>query len=135
MAWVKISDDFYDHFKFDEAGPLGLALWTVALAYANRNLTDGFIPRSKARTLLDYEGLSHESGHVGDLATFGEDIDADYVINLLLAAGLWETTNGGYLIHDYLDFQPSADEVKALREARTEAGKKGATKRWSKSPQ
>jgi len=133
MAWVKISDDFYDHPKFAEAGPVGLALWTVGLAYANRNLTDGFIPRAAARRLLDYEHLAIETGAVGDLATFGEDIDADWAIGKLVDAGLWEPARGGWQIHDYLEYQPSAAEVIALREAKSEAGKAGAAKRWNKT--
>jgi hypothetical protein len=132
MAWVKLTDDFYDHPKFYEAGPLGLSLWTVGIAWCNRNLTDGFIPRAKARTLLDFDRLSIETGTVGELASFGQDVDSDYVIQILLDCGLWEPVNGGYIVHDYLDYQPSAAEVIALKNARTKAGKKGAAAKWSK---
>lgn len=50
MAWVRLSDDFYDHPKFDKAGALGVALFVSGLAWANRNLTDGFIPRRGHRS-------------------------------------------------------------------------------------
>lgn len=128
MSWVKLTDDFYDHPKFYEAGPLGLALWTVGLAWCNRNLTDGFIPRAKARTLLDFDGMAAVTP--GQLMRIGEDVDAEYVIGILLDCGLWEDAPGGYAIHDYLDYQPSAAEVREQQARRKEAATKAAQARW-----
>lgn len=130
MAWVKFTDDFYDNPKFAEVGPLGLALWSVGVAYCNRNLTDGFIPRSHARTLLDFEGISITTVD-GELFRAGEDVDADMVIGWLIDATLWIAVKGGYEVNDYLEFQPSKDEVIALREKRSKAGAKGAANRWA----
>jgi hypothetical protein len=39
--------------------------------------------------------------------------------------GLWEVVPDGYMVHDYLDYQPSKERVEATREARAEAGAKG----------
>ena len=61
MAWVKIDDHFDEHPKIAQAGPLAVAVWLAGLAYCNRNLTDGFIPWSKAQGLVSWQFLGAES--------------------------------------------------------------------------
>jgi len=39
--------------------------------------------------------------------------------------GLWEETASGWLIHDFLDWNPSSAEVSAKRASRAEAGRRG----------
>jgi hypothetical protein len=118
MAWVKLDDQFPEHPKVAKAGPLAMAMQVAALCYCNRKLTDGFVPRSIARTLLDFEVVDGE-GHILTLAVTcgmsGDDMSAEWVIGLLLEAGMWEQVNGGYLIHDYHDYQPSKEEVESER--------------------
>ena len=133
MPWVRLDEDFASHPKVLEAGPLGMALQVAALCYANRHLTDGRIPRAAARSLLDFEGIAVIDGMVGN------DVEADYVIGCLLEAGLWHGVDHdcetcpqverGYIIHDYLEQQPSRDEVLAKREQTAAAGRKGGQAR------
>jgi hypothetical protein len=120
MAWVKLDDGFADHPKVAQAGPLAGWLYVKALVYCGRYLTDGFIPRAVALGLVDWD-------------TWGVQTDKP-VLNAKLARalvelGLWEEEAGGYRVHDYLDCNPSADEVRARREQllakRREAGAKG----------
>lgn len=135
MVWVRLDDHFDENPKIAAVGPLGLALWTVGLAYCNRNLTDGFIPFNVANGLLSWEYLdpqddtgrrkrwkvSVSSGMVGD------DVSSERVIDLLVYAGLWEWDDdrGGYYIHDYDHFQPTRAEVEAERLAKQAAGRAG----------
>ena len=125
MTWVRLDDHFDEHQKLVEVGPLGLALWTVGLAYCNRNLTDGVIPWAAARKLLswDFLGVPEEGGRRRRYAIstttgmVGEDVESDFVINLLVSTGLWEVLDdGGYYVHDYDQYQPSKAEVLAERE-------------------
>lgn len=114
MAWIKLSDDFYDSDKVEDAGPLGAMLWIACIGYCNRNLTDGVIPRAKALRLLEFSefpegtdkltldraissGLLHESGH--DCPSC-DDPRPPHLI-----------------VHDYLEFQASRAEVMAKRDA------------------
>lgn len=117
MAWVKIDDSFADHPKLAGAGPLGMALQVAALCYCNRYLTDGFIPQAVAPRLLYFEGLA-EPGEV---------------IGRLIEAGIWIEVEGGYQIHDYLEYQPSKADIEATREQRREAGKKGGKAKGKQS--
>lgn len=133
MGWIRVDDRYKDHPKHAEAGPLGQALWLAGLAYCNANLTDGFIPWSTARSLLSWEFLAPPDGTgrrpvytIGSGSGMsGEDVNSEFVIRLLLHAGLWEQRDGGYYVHDYPDYQPLKRDVLALRELKSSAGRKG----------
>ena len=116
MAWVKLDDRFAQHPKVVAAGPLAMAMQVAALGYCNRELTDGFVPRAIAKTLLDFEverdGKLYRLGYSCGMA--GEDVEASWVIDSLIATGMWEEVPGGYRIHDFHDYQPSREQ--ALRE-------------------
>ncbi|MBQ0827660.1 hypothetical protein [Streptomyces tagetis] len=133
-----MSDDFYDHPKFQRVGALGVALWTSSLAWSNRNLTDGVVPRGVARRLLDFEdvvaaiaaagnaignGVTNGAGNRGGNPAGNPDDHAftaaalrTATISTLIAAGLWREHPDGYLIHDYLDYQKSAEQIHAERD-------------------
>lgn len=118
MAWVRIDDSFPDHPKAVQAGPMACWLYVCGIAYANRFLTDGFIPNRQIWRLVDCDG-------VDDLAAS------------LVGAGLWEVADGGYQIHDYLDYQSSAEKVKSDREAtrkRVEAHRNRESGKFSDKP-
>ena len=96
MAWIKIDDQFADHPKVLMAGPLASWLYVCGLTYSGRYLTDGWIPTAQVRKLADVD-------------------DALGLAARLVAVGLWEPVDGGYQIHDYHDYNPTADKVKADR--------------------
>ncbi len=96
MAWGKFDDGLDDHPKMIAAGSDAICLWFVSVLYANRQLTDGFIPYKKVR------GFNTVSHHLKAART-------------LVRVGLWETAPGGYKIHDFHDFNPFAADVKAKR--------------------
>lgn len=116
MAWVKLDDHFAEHPKIATAGPLAGWLHVCALCYCNRHLTDGFIPARVLGTLTDFTGITDEAN--------GE-AKPKQLASVLLDVGLWEEADGGYQIHDYLEYNPSRDEVLATREKRAEAGRIG----------
>lgn len=143
MAWVKIDDHFDEHPKLAQVGPIGWGIWLAGLAYCNRNLTDGFIPWSKARMLASMEVVDGD-GNVWRLARTsamsGEDIDADWVTRLLVESGLWEEVCDGhrvtgYRIHDYADYQPSREQVLSERESARERMRQVRENKKKRSPE
>jgi hypothetical protein len=140
VAWIKVDDHFDEHPKLAAVGPVGWGVWLAGLAYCNRNLTDGFIPRAVAdsiggrwRVYVPTEDgreqvwtISRSSG------MHGEDMDTAWVADLLVQNGLWEEVEGGYRVHDYLDYQPSRAEVMASREA--DRKRKGIHKESGRNP-
>lgn len=116
MSWVKLDDKFYSHPKvasIENKMLEAVGLHTLALSWSAAQLTDGFIPRPQAARLA--------GGNVDDL------------ISALLQAGLWDNSERGYQIHDYLDYNPSREQVLAQREAQKEAGRRTAALRWGRS--
>ncbi|MBK3595779.1 hypothetical protein, partial [Streptomyces sp. MBT51] len=131
MAWVRLSDDFYDHPKFQRVGALGVALWAEGLAWSNRNLTDGRIPRNVARRLIDFEdvvdmvvnslgnavtnGGGNPAGNPENHAVAASVLRQSTIIGLV-DARLWLEAPDGYVIHDYLDYQKSAEQIHSERD-------------------
>ena len=149
MTWVKLEDRFDEDPRVVAAGPLGVALYVAGLAYCNRNLTDGFVPTSMARRLVDWGGDGMTAAHLEDgtilVAHAGKPVPVSwqYAIDLVVVAGLWTVTDGGYLVVDYLENQPSKAAVlarrtywaqqkadfRAKKERQREAGRKSRLKR------
>ena len=108
MAWVKIDDAAPQHPKLLAVdSPAACWLWVCGLAYCNRQKRhDGFIPRAAVALLYPIPGAAKLAAK-------------------LVTAGLWEEIEGGYRVHDYHDYQPTADEASEISRARSEAGRKG----------
>jgi len=135
MGWIRVSDDFYDNDKLVDVGPLGAAMHFAAMGFCNRNLTDGYFKKGKAKLFLDFDGISITTASGSHFAVDVEGEDAvKMVIEWMVEADLWHEKGHGcdechsrddggepgpreYLIHDYLKFQPSRSEVEAKAEA------------------
>lgn len=111
MTWVRLDDQFADHPKVVGLSAKAFRLHVTAICYAARQETDGVIPRGVAFVVAARKWL-------------GE----------LTSAGLWEDHPSGYVIHDYLEYNPSADEVRSKRNSKAMAGARGAAARWHSDP-
>lgn len=111
MTWVKLDDQFADHPKMVVAGPFAMLLHVKALCYCARYLTDGFVPAAVVNSLVYWPP--------------GVTVDNQALAQALAQANAWELCEGGYRIHDYLEYQPSREDELQRRAARAEAGKIG----------
>lgn len=132
MPWVRIDDHFDEHPKLQAVGPLAWGVWLAGLAYCNRNLTDGFIPRAKAHTLANFEVVDGNDviwtlGRSSGLAD--EDADGKWVASLLVEAGLWDQVSGGYIVHDYDEYQRTKAVIEEERDKKRAAGQAGGKAR------
>jgi len=116
MAWVRIDDEFGDCPKVVKAGPLAAILQIRAACYASKHLSDGYVPSSLVPTLLH----GFDRLRIGRTPALNIDWPA-YMID----AGLWEATDGGFIIHDYLDYNPTKTEVLGRRAQRQASGQAG----------
>ena len=117
MVWVKLDDQFTEHPKVVLAGPLAGWLHVCGLVYCGRNLTDGFIPSAMVSRLATFDHIGITTGGAAGLFEVGHDIETQELIDILVDCGLWEEAEGGYNIHDYLDYNPSKADVIAERKA------------------
>jgi hypothetical protein len=117
VTWFRVDDDLPTHRKVLSIprGPRRLTAvggWTLAGAWSSGALTDG-----------------HIDPHVIE-----EFAITSRVVDDLLASGLWTPNGNGYVMHDYLDWNPSAEKVitdrataaERQRKAREAAAKKRA---------
>lgn len=116
-TYVRLHDGLPDHMKIAAVGGEAAWLYVCGLCYASRQLTDGVIPVRLVGRMTD---LSNNEA----------------LASRLLEANLWHTAQHEckscpqavgdvYVIHDYLEHQRSADEVRELSEKRSAAGRKG----------
>jgi len=105
MSWIRLDDDFGDHPKLVAAGPLACLLHVRALVYCGRHMTDGRIPRNIIGSLVDWATDGVSEGKTGEPPNNYE------LAERLVAAGLWERDGTGYVIHDYLEYNPSRAKI------------------------
>lgn len=108
MTWVKLSDDFATHPKVIGLSDAGLRTLIESYCYAARHRTDGHLP-------------------IAVVTKISPKKTRDELVN----AGLWDTNgDGGIVIHDYLEYNPSKAEQDRRHAQKQASGKAGATQRW-----
>lgn len=109
MAYMMLETSIRTHRKFIAAGPAASWLWACGLGYCQDTLTNGFIPDNA----IEFLGVKN----------------ARSLAPKLVEVKLWEVVEGGWQMHDYLDHNKSADEVRDIMRRRREGGKKGGRPR------
>jgi hypothetical protein len=111
MAWLKLDDQIFYNRKVAQCDTETKMLYIVGLTYCANQLTDGFIPEATLPLLAGMAGIDWQI--------------AKQSASKLLDVCLWFATDNGWQIPDYLDYNPSKDQVLHNREVRSEAGKRG----------
>jgi len=118
VGWARLDDGLDDHPKIlalldEDGGATAVGLWILCLTWAHRNTrrrdqVHGKLPSGLPRRYL---GPSARDAAM-----------------LLVKVKLWdETDDGGWVIHDFDAYLPTGE----VRDKRSEAGKRGAEKRWA----
>lgn len=93
MSWAGPLDDGMSfHAKILAAGNEATGAWARAISWCARHLTDGKVPRAVALTIAN-----------------------EAVWGTLVDVRLAELDPNGWVLHDYLEWNPSAKEVRAAR--------------------
>jgi hypothetical protein len=101
MPWARFDDRFPSHRKIRLLSDGAFRLFVSAVCWSAENLTDGAVSTRELRLVADVKNAPRRAQELVD-------------------AGLWEAVPGtGWRIHDYLDYQPSAEQVRAERKAKT----------------
>ena len=96
MAWGRLDDGYYDHPKVlkaldSDAGAVGLHC--RAIAYCAKHQLDGHLSERAVCSLMPLQS------------------DREKAVAALLDAGLLERNGDSYVVHDFLDYNPSREEV------------------------
>jgi hypothetical protein len=124
VTWVRLDDQFPIHRKVSVLTDAAYRLHTEAICWCARNGTDGLIRRDELATLgqrarprlvgeLVSRGVWHHSGHDCDRCVHPAD---------------------GWVIHDYLTYQPTREEVERERAAKAERQRRWLEKRRNGRP-
>ena len=100
MGWARLETDFPMNPKAvaleaTRSGRDALWLYIKSLCHARCALSNGLVDHAVARKLV--LGLPHGAS----------------LVDLLVKHRLWDETDGGYRIHDYLDYNDSAAQIRA----------------------
>lgn len=96
MTWVKLDDSFHSHPKPRMAwglSPASIGLHAFALSYAGNYETNGAVPAWFVESVIP------------DAAERQSALDA------LVTSGLWQRVGEGFEIHDFLEFNPSKEQL------------------------
>jgi hypothetical protein len=88
VAWVRIHDGALTHPKLVGLSDKGFRLWVWGLSYCQQHLTDGYIPSAALPST------------------------SKKAITEMTAAGLWSVSNGGYAVHDFLQWNDDRETVR-----------------------
>src|SRR3970282_1491578 len=93
--------------------------------YCMRYLPDGHTSREQLKRLWPFQHIGVTAGGVPGLFEMCDDIHASLLIDALCASGLLEKNRRGYVVHDFLEYNPSKAQLKELREKKAKAGQAG----------
>lgn len=106
MSWFRLDDQMPWHGKIALAGGDAAWLWVCAGCWIAGHDGNGMFPKAIVPQLSDRKSPMR-------------------LAERLVGCGLWEDRGDEFFMHDYLDFNPSADEVAERRAQRAESGRIG----------
>jgi hypothetical protein len=113
MPWVKLDDRFPSHRKVALLSDRAFRLHVSAICWCAENLTDGRIAERELALVA----------HVRNPKATAKQLEE---------AGVWDRTDDGWVIHDYLDYNPSREQVHAERKKNAERQEKFRRRRNGK---
>lgn len=94
MSWLRIDDRFPRHPRIAPLSDRAFRVHVTGMCYASEFLTDGHVPTPP-----------------------GEE----KAVRELVRRGIWAPDDaGGYVIHDWADYNPSAETIRQQRKAASE---------------
>lgn len=128
MTWSRFDDAAPKCPKAVAAGNDAWALWAAAVMYCNRHLTDGYVTLAALAT--DCLPVPITTSRAKKLAK--ELLDAKVRPD---GVGLFEAAGANlFLVHDFLDWNPSKAEVDQKRKADRDRKRGGAQSESAKAP-
>lgn len=113
MPWVKLDDRFPSHRKVALLSDRAFRLHVSAICWCSQNLTDGRISDRELTLVAHIRGLKATAKQLEE-------------------AGLWDRTDDGWVVHDFLDYNPSREQALAERKKNAARQEKFRQKRNGK---
>lgn len=110
MSWLRLEGRMPVHRKVAPLSDAAFRMHVTAMAWSVEERSDGHVPSNIPKTLT---GAPRSPKALK--AVLDELVDAE----------LWERTDEGFLVHDFLNYNPSAAQCEARRQAAAIAGSAG----------
>jgi hypothetical protein len=104
LPWARFDDDLLTNDKYVGVSAEAKLLWHTSIIYCAKNLTDGLVRSPVVLALGRMAGIA-------DVPTIKAE---------LVEARLWEDAEGGITVHDYLEYNPTREQVLKDRRANAE---------------
>lgn len=98
MGWVRMDDRYRTHQKVIHISSDAIALDVCSMQFSSEFLTDGFIKTSELRSICASVKRPQKAAEE------------------LVSVGRWIVKDGGWQIHDYLEYNPCKQEVLEKRQ-------------------
>ena len=118
MSWVRLDDGAPGHRKIVGLSDAAFRLWIVGLTHCNQQANDGRFSAHAARIMFGYLASPE----------LGKSAAAE-----LVTADLWITTDEGYEVRNYLEYQPSKAERDSANKAAAERMRNMRARRYQAS--
>lgn len=115
MTWLKTDDKFPEHRKIRRLSDGAYRLHHTALAFSAKDETDGRIATD------DIDEMQHGRRLAKHIPS-------------LVDAGLWRSVKGGWMLHDFLDYNPSHEQLEAERAHNRERQARARARRRAGAP-
>ena len=140
-VWARLTVDFADSPKVAGLSDSAFRALVEMILWSRKMMTDGVIPASVARrrwgAKTQTETHSVTDSVTDSLTDSGTHYVTDPVTELCTnhptSPSLVRTSDGGYIIHDFLDHQESAEEVNARNARNSANGRRGGRPRKTDS--
>lgn len=96
MTWARLDDGFCDHpktLRVWHRRPDALGLHARAISWVAKQETDGHLPEEVVAMLQP------------------DETERGAMVSALVEAEMWHENGEGFVIHDYLDYNPSRQEL------------------------
>ncbi|WP_405561891.1 hypothetical protein [Streptomyces sp. NBC_01180] len=98
MPWVRLDDRFPSHRKVALLSDRAFRLHITALCWSSENLTEGKILDAELRVIA----------HIRNTKAAAKELEE---------RGLWDRVEGGWELHDFLEYNPDKAKVQADRDS------------------
>ena len=136
-VWARLTVDFADSPKVAGLSDAAFRTLVEMILWSRKMMTDGVIPVSVARRRWGAKTQTETHSVTESLTESGTHHVTDPVTELCTnhptSPSLVRTSDGDYMIHDFLDHQESAEEVNARLARNTANGRRGGRPRKTDS--
>lgn len=152
MPWARLDDRFPSNRKIRLISDRAFRLYVSAICWSSENLTDGFVAETELRLVADIRGAKAAAGELVDAGLWvpstrvraavvspsrrvrAANSSSSRQSRVEVGDAPDDTKVRGWEIHDYHEYNPTAEQVKAERAAKSARQQRWREKKKEEAP-